>query len=192
MIATDFDDVIIDLDTFLRAELERRTGHSFPDRSKYYVDIPGMTSDEVGQLVGQILEEKTEIMNPIKGTIEALEKIHKLIQKEILIVTARESKLEKVTKNWLSKHVGNKFPYTIKFTNRKSKIDFFNKDTRFFIDDHPFFANDSSKVLEHVFLLDKPWNQNIYLRKNVSRIKTVETVYVVLQKLLNMERSGKS
>lgn len=191
MLSTDLDDVIIDTHKLTRDELLRRTGFDVGmKRDKYYVTVPGYTNEEIGDMIGDILKTKTLLADEIPGSIKSLQKIFELTKKEILIITAREPYLSKVTNEWLKEHVEDRFPYRVVFTNHKSKNDFFNEDTKFFIDDHPYFVREASKVLDRVFLMDKSWNRKITLYKNITRIKNIEEVYIFLKYLIKIKKIG--
>lgn len=188
MIATDLDDIIVDFEKLLRDEILSRTGYDIShNREKYYIDIPGMTNAEAKELIDDIVQHHSHMADEIPGAIDAFAEIHKIIGRDILIITARESEMRMATINWLRQHVGSRFPYEVRFTEHKSKNGFFDKDTRFFVDDHPYFVNEAAKVLEHVFLMDKGWNQNLTLRKNVTRIKNLDAILHFLRNLLKME-----
>ncbi len=188
MIATDLDNVIADFEELLRDEILKLTGYDVgSNRENYYITIPGISDEDAKKIINKIIFDKCGLADEIPGAIESLSKIYKLIKKDILIVTARGPELKIKTEKWLKDHIGSKFPYIVKFSNHKSKNDFFEKDTRFFIDDHPYFVNEAAKKLEHVFLMDKGWNRNIFLKSNVTRIKNIETVFQFLKHLLKME-----
>lgn len=188
MIAFDFDDVIADLQPVIRKEIIKQTGHDIGEHRKtYFVNIPGQSSDETKSMISEIIKYNTRLMDEIPNSINILGKIYKLIHRDILIITARRPKETKdETMDWLHEHIKNQFPYKVKFTNGQSKNDYFDSDIKYFVDDLPYYVNEAAKVLDHVFLLDKSWNQNIKLRRNISRIKTLESVYVFLEKSLKM------
>jgi len=188
MIAFDFDDVIADLNSILRNGILKRIGHDVTfERKKYHIDIPGMSNQDVSDLVGRVMYEDTPLMDPIPHSLESMKIIFEMVNKPLQIITARGDNVRTKTNDWLKDHIKNQFEYKAIYTDHKSKNAFFDKDTRFFVDDHPHFVSDASKVLEHVFLMNKSWNENIRLPRNVSRIDSLKTVVLVLKKILAAE-----
>jgi len=187
MIAFDFDDVISDLDSLLKKGIQKRTGITISQRKNYKIEIPGYESKQSDKIISEIIYDDCRLMDPIPRAIDNLNEIQKLIERDILIISARGKDVEKRTREWLEDHIKNRFPYMIKFSDRGSKINFFEKDIRFFVDDHPFFTHEASKLLEHVFLMHKPWNTDIYLRRNITRVQSLDTVTRFLKNTIKME-----
>ena len=188
MIAFDFDDVIFNLSSLLLEELQKRTGTKITERPSYYIDIPGYTNEELDKLIGDIIRDKTTFGEPVQYAIDSLEKIYQIIDRPILIITARRPDTRKNTEIWLDMNIKKRFPYEIRFTSSQTKSKFFDDDIRFFVDDLPHFANEAAKNLERVFLVNKEWNQNIHLNTNVSRIDDLRCVVKFLTTLNKQEK----
>lgn len=96
-----------------------------------------------------------------------------------LINEEKEEAIKKASSSnqWLDQHFHNKFS-KIFFTNeygrieeRKRKADICNDlELDFFVEDDLKYALDCEKTRTKIFLLDKPWNQNVRELNKIERV----------------------
>jgi len=186
MIEFDFDDVIVDCQTIVEAGLLEKTGIDVhPQRSKnFYVTVPGYTNTEVGDLVREILFKDTHKMKPTKLAIESLEKISKLINGPIKIITARQKGLRKVTEKLMDSFVKGKFKCQFIFSLEYKKSAFLSPSTKFFVDDLPHHVNELAAKLDTVFIMKRPWNKGRPLKSNVIPINSLQDVVKFIENIL--------
>lgn len=121
------------------------------------------------------LEEKLEdyeIFENAKETIIQLKQEH-----ELFILTSRKEAVKARTIIWLNTHFGENLFNEIIFINStqtqnncKGEVCVKN-NFDILIEDAPHFAEKSSKMGIKVFLMDRPWNQNIKNGANLQRVK---------------------
>jgi uncharacterized HAD superfamily protein len=188
MISCDVDDVIVDTRTFLKDEIYKKYGYKLGDTETYRFKLPGYNADEVESIIREVLVRSIDA-KPVPKSIKYLKKLYDLVGTRILFVTARKKTDKQITEAWLKKHIGSKFPYEVRYTDGKNKIFYFDKDTKFHIDDHPYFASEAARKLDYSFLIDNSWNQKVPYHKNLIRVDDMRSVYDFVRKVYRISRS---
>ena len=184
--ATDFDGVILDFKTMLIKGIKKRTNI---DVSKYMKGVmvhhPNIDEQTIRKLVKEILLEDTPSAKPIKATIKTLEKIYKLYNEPIIIVTNRSEDLHKVTEDWLDQNVSNKFEWEIRYGSGKiydSKVEYL-KDANWYLDDilEQLVSVCSLPNIRRCFW----YNQDVYdmsnMDKKIIKVSDINRVYDIIR-----------
>jgi len=125
--------------------------------------------------------ENIEFVKGAKQAVQTLSKNH-----ELIFLTARPVKIKEKTIRFFNKHFPESsfeiFHSGDFFAGNKSKAEIC-KDLgiSFLIEDNEHYALDCSKNCEKVFLLDKPWNQNMKNQKNIIRVKNWQEIMEMLK-----------
>jgi len=197
IIGFDLDDVIVDTSSFFRKYILDREGYDIGEsREEYYIKIPGKTDEYADNLVKDIYCN-IEQASPVKDAIKSVKKIYDLTKEKVVFITARHtsgwitdgSNLKDKTYDWLNKYIkgSDKFPWEVIFSSGRPKSEVLPDNLKYFVEDMPFFANDVSKKVETVFLIDKGWNRSTMFHSNVIRVKNINTVYLFLEKTLKYQ-----
>jgi uncharacterized HAD superfamily protein len=127
----------------------------------------------------------TQMFKDSKPFSEAKHAVRKLSRNyEMIVITARDTILERVTRDWLDEHFKELFTAT-HFTARynlegeiqtKASVALTNK-TDYLIDDALDHCEDAAKVgIKALLFGDYPWNQTDKLPKGVVRVKNWQEV----------------
>lgn len=127
---------------------------------------------------------------PVPGAVEAMNVLSQ--SHELTIVTSKPADLETMTHAWVEKHFPEVFQ-GIYFTNsfvtpehrqiKKSEL-CHKLGIEIFIDDSIGNVLDVATACEHVFLFDRPWNQEaVVLPPNVTRAYSWQEIVGTIQKL---------
>ncbi len=114
---------------------------------------------------------------PIAGATEALGELAKSY--EIIVMTSRDSTVEKVTHDWLNTHFPEIFTQVHLLGNRKDSVSWQRKSevckelgVGYLIDDHLYNIIETSEVgISTLLFGDYPWNQIANLPAGVTRVR---------------------
>ncbi len=197
IIGFDLDDVVVNSETFIRNYILKKEGYDIGlNREEYLIKIPGHDNKYADDLVKEAYSHIEEA-GPVKNALQTIKKIYELTNQKIIFITARhitgwipgKVTLKKKTIDWLEEYISgsNKFQWDVVFSNGHPKSTVLPKEMKYFVEDVAYFANDLSKKLETVFLIDKAWNKYAMIESNVIRVKNIDIVYLFLKKTLKYQ-----
>jgi uncharacterized HAD superfamily protein len=179
-VAVDFDDVIFDFN-----------GHFAPWHNKHFgtnvsyesitsftlSDVYGSTDAVMLERVRQFTHENHAIVQPIAGARVALGRLKE--KYKLCVVTSRSETLKDVMHDWSRDNVHHAV-HAYHFTNGFGGLDHHVKRTKssickeidavVHIEDAPMHAYEVSQSGVHVLLPDRPWNRNMAMPKNITRV----------------------
>lgn len=127
---------------------------------------------------------------PIPGAVEAMDTLSQ--SHELTIVTSKPADLETMTHAWVEKHFPKVFQgiyFTSSFVTPEhqqiKKSELCRKfGIEVFIDDSIANVLDVATACEHVFLFDRPWNQEkVALPANVTRAYSWQEIVTAIENL---------
>ncbi len=147
----------------------------------------GTFEDAVSKVHKFYLSDYFNEIAPVEGSIEALSSLR--MKNELFLITARPLSIEKNTRDWIDMHFGGMFSgmymadaLTLKSGSFKSQI-CNDLGIDVMIEDNIGNALECSKNVRHVFLFNTPWNQDVGLPENVTRIKSWNELIENLEKI---------
>lgn len=180
MIAFDIDGVVVDFELHMVNKIKELTGIEIPyPLDKYYSTIPGLSKEESKKYFQEVLLTAPE-SKPIEGAFGILEKIHILLDRKILFITSRSKELEEATYKVFNEHIGNTFPFEIRFCSNKLKYELFDDDIKYFVDDDLYILNKMRDYIKFGFLVDTIKCGNDELPDNIVRVPNLKEVYKLL------------
>lgn len=173
-IAFDIDGVVAKSETAICDELLERTGHDLRNLwTSFDFSVPGYTWPETYDIIQDGILKRTDEIEPHEGAVNAIHTLYEYYEKKrpITFVTARPEMLEQVTHEWIKEHIGDIW-YEVVFTEDKGK---YLKDNKFniIIEDRLKTANDLSKDLTVIYLINRPWNEGREHAWNIIRVDSV-------------------
>lgn len=128
-------------------------------------ELWGITKDEMTLELEEFLENHSHTVEPILGSVEAIDELAK--NHELLILTSRSESMKDRTIEWLNIHYPAKFQDFL-FANHwlkakgKTKADLCRDfKIELVIEDSPLFAKELAEQGFKVVLFDKLWNQGL-------------------------------
>jgi uncharacterized HAD superfamily protein len=113
---------------------------------------------------------------PVENSVEEVAKLS--LKHDLVVITSRALWIEDITTDWINKYFPNMFKKIVQ-TNQFSKADENKKkksdicsmlNVSILIDDGPEYCEDCAQAGFKVYLYDRPWNTDIELHKNVTRV----------------------
>jgi len=180
-IAFDLDGTLADSYPAFRKGILTRTGWDCHPLTRHSVHPPEVSESEVGRMIADILLEYNRTILPYNEIPKALKKIHAIIKKPIMIVTARQEALRDCTEDWYRRNLP--VPVDLNFVQSMKKRDFLvEKKIKIWVDDRLLTANHISKEIETVFLLDRIWNQRRRTQPGIIRAKNLNRIAEYMEK----------
>ena len=201
-IGLDLDDTICDFITPLTNYANKKVGLNikFDDYLSYdFADVWNMDPVTAQSIVTEFIFENdgNNILNlpPIPGAIEKLKKIKSKINCEYYIISARDTRLLEITKEWINKYFPINFINGIEFGNiyssddkpKRSKYEMCkNRNVQFLFEDRIDHIRDCYIKFEGHFVsmcLNRPWNSykqsglNCIMFTQYQDIKVSDIVY---------------
>lgn len=193
-VAIDIDDVLVDSVTPIFNHYNKKYGTTLTKKDYYSKDIKVLGVSEYAvaakRLEKYLASAEYTTLPPLA---EAVRAIHRLSEQyRFVAVTSRPAFIEHATRAWLKKHfddliedvIFTHFVMAADHSNHpsvSSKVDVCQRiGAAYMIDDHLHHAVPAASVVEEVFLIDQPWNQQANLPKNVSRVKDWSVIETVL------------
>ncbi len=193
-IGVDLDDVLLEIVAGLFPWHNRLYGTNNKKEEVRPFELSSSWNCTKEEAVSRILDfyqtpEHADCM-PVPGATEAMAALGQSY--ELVIVTSKPANLETMTQAWVEKHFPKVFQ-GIYFTNsfvtpehqQVKKSELCRKlGIEIFIDDSIGNVIDVATACEHVFLFDRPWNQeNVALPANVTRAYSWKEIVDAIQKL---------
>ena len=154
----------------------------------YKIQVNGICQKEISKFIYERLLLRSNRIQPIKPSVEALPKILELFdQKYIPIITSRNKNLFNCTEKWCQKNLS--IPFKLFFTDGidadKLKI-ILENDIHYFADDRFRTVNDIAPFIKTSFLINYKWNADRKEHQNVIRKDNLAQVLEYLKdKLIN-------
>lgn len=179
IIASDLDEVLADLISPLTSYVNKRFDKNIKleDYKTYKLFVTwGCSSEESWRIADDFYATKDfDNLLPIANSQNVVSLLKK--DYDLYVITSRPYHTKEKTVDWLNKHFSNTFS-DVYLTNNQDKFkksDICNRlNASYFIDDS--FENildvaENSPSVKKLFLMDRPWNQNVKLTNNMYRIK---------------------
>ncbi len=182
LIAMDLDEVLAETLTGVISFHNQKygTGLSKDDFKSYnWWETWGGTRDQV---VDKFFEFAQSIyfqeVKPLKDAVDAVSILG--MKHELIVLSSRQTELEKQTLEWVEKHFPNKFRDVLvtnhhdwaKSGNTMTKVEVCQKlEVDVLIEDSLSYANECASENTIVFLLDYSWNMG-KMKKNIIRVKS--------------------
>jgi len=181
-IAFDIDGVISNTEPIFDREIFKKTGHDISGTyNTFYIEVPGVDPKDVTNMITTSILECSEDIKPWPDALVGLKQIYAKTKVMPLFLTARPKILEDVTRWWLDKHI--KCPYVLMFRRGADKGPYLkSKGYNVFVEDRLRTANQLSKHISSIFLVNRPWNKDRDTEWNVIR---VDGMIEVADKYLN-------
>jgi len=142
-------------------------------------ELWGITKDEMTKELEEFFQNHSHIVEPILGSVEAIDELAK--KHELLILTSRSDSMKEKTLEWLNLHYPSKFQdflfanHWLK-SNGKTKTDLCKDfNIELVIEDSPLFAKELAKQGFKVILFDKLWNQGLE-HGNITRVNSWQEI----------------
>jgi uncharacterized HAD superfamily protein len=178
-IAIDLDEVTVDLLKEVNEYYNNKhdTDFKLSDFHNYdWWEIWGIPLDDaVNEFYSFMESPESRKIQPIYGAIESIEKLRS--QNDVVIITARQNEIKEMTLEWVQEYIPGLEKHTY-FTNHLSRISKHVKKSEIalelnvdlLIDDQLRNAYDCAENGIKVLLYNQPWNQNLQLNKNITRV----------------------
>jgi uncharacterized HAD superfamily protein len=180
-IGIDLDDILADFfPSFLNFYNRTHQKHfSIADITNFHIWKIGIgrTKEEAIAFVDEFHDSAHyDLIPPVQGSRESLVELSQLPDSSLYIITSRPLNYRIKTNKFIQKHFSS-IPlavyYSHDFNNgegpKKSEI-CQRLEVDFFVEDCFAYAKSCSEKGLNVLLLDKPWNQNEELPKNITRV----------------------
>lgn len=188
-IGIDFDDVIMDSGTTICHYHNDNYNTKITPKDLYTYEFQKVYGCDREEMIRRIFKfyftpEHTQTP-PISNAVESIKKLIEL--NNVFVVTGRPESVREQTREWLGKHLpelSDKIYFTGHFHEEGKKPDGITKknicqdlDIDIFIEDAPVHVEDVAPVVERVFMLDTPWNQDYKnFKSNVKRVFSWEEI----------------
>jgi len=185
-IAFDIDDVLCDLvgDFLIFYNKKFDTYFKYNNFYSYaWYDVLEHNKNDFKLVIDEYLDNGGYLkLTPYNDMINLLKDLS--IDNDIYLITARPDIYDKDTKKWLDKFLGNSYKRLIYSNNNHSyknnnltKAEICKKlDIKFIVEDAIDYAINCVKLGIRVFLVDRPWNQDIKEYKDLIRVKNADEI----------------
>jgi len=185
IIAVDIDDVIFPFVPGFVKYLRKHSIHlkeedfTIYDLSKIYE----IDRERAAQLVVEFVESDHMFSLPVANSVEALKKLS--AEYEIIIMTARDKRFEKLTHHWVEKHFGGSYKsihivdaHYVAGGSPKAKAEAsLRLGVNYLIDDLPVYVDEVAAVgIKCLLFGNYAWNRQAKLHQNVTRVKDWQEV----------------
>ncbi len=190
VIGLDFDDVLMELHEPLFAYHNLNYGTKLDKDSATTYDIWDIFKCEREEAEQRIVDfyhsEHHHKASPVLGGPEAIKRLSQ--DNSLVIITSRPEFIQERTLEWLERHYPKVFDHVC-FTNifrgegavKKNKSKACEElGVDIFVDDNLDNAHDVASNGRPVLLLDAPWNRNVDLLSNITRVYDWEHILKVL------------
>lgn len=148
----------------------------------------GITEEEsIGRVYRFYESDEFYSIKPLDGAVEAIETLHE-IGHHLELITARPKIMEVKTRNWINKYFPDKFSnihitnsYALEGTSVKKSEVCKKQNIPLIIDDSPHHAIDCASAGVDAILLNYPWNLNVAMPENVTRVNSWKEIIEILQ-----------
>lgn len=190
MIGFDFDDTIANLSLLMEEKLlsDYNMKLNVTNRKFYYCTYPGVTDEEMGEMVRTIINKYTRYMEPEFGELLTLQKVFKYTKKPIIIITNRGEQEADKAREWLRFMTDAYAPFEFEvFSSRNiPKIEFIKEfKLQYFVDDKLETAKeiiqDENYNIERVYIKDKSWNRQPFLPSKIIRIYKLSDIFATIK-----------
>jgi uncharacterized HAD superfamily protein len=182
MIAFDIDGVVADLQTVLRKAVLDKYDFDITnvDIDQYLISVPGVSSQELSDLVLEIILLKSDEIKPYPKVAHTLQALYKVEQKPIVFVTARRKETMYVTHEWIKNNI--MVPAIIHSVRSSEKCNFLKeRGITYFTDDLYETAAEVAQCIPWSFLMSRPWNENKPDPSSVIRVRDLrEPIFLYL------------
>ena len=161
------------------------TNVKMEDIDSYFItEVFGITQQETNDRVFEFYKSNECANLPVEKDAKEVLIALKKLGHEVSIITSRDTEIEEMTRNWLSKNFPGMFDEII-FTKQFSRKGIYNNDYRksqackeinadMLVEDAPFFAEDVANEGIKVALIEKTWNKSFKTEnKNIIKIKSL-------------------
>jgi len=191
-IAFDLDSTLVDLTTVFNTVLDEM----FPGHRKLNVDSfqihtePALTNKEIWWVFYEVFP-RVKDLKPFPGAIETLEKLYQYTGDPISIITARPMNFATETYRLVHRIMGS-IPYSLHITqDSREKIKYLH-GIDYFVDDRRRTAIELAENGKHVYLVDRPWNQELpdlspKVFHSITRIAEVEALKPIIEWFIRNE-----
>lgn len=150
---------------------------------KFDYPVPdGKTGKWIADEIGRAITYWGDKVMPYQTNLKMLERFLEF-QETIKIITARSPKTEAATKEWLYKWLD--VPYELNMVGyHGEKLEhLMAAGVSVYVDDRFRTVNRLAGHLEHVFLINQPWNYGRVADNRVIRVDTLSDMYFKLKEL---------
>lgn len=182
-IGIDIDEVVVE---FFKKYLELfnekfEKNIDFDSWTKYNIwDFTDISREDALGLVNEFQESGgLDDLELVEGVKEALMELNQ--KYEIYFITSRPQSIKEKTENFL-KNLFSEFNFELHFSggvwnDSKSKVTICNElGIKIMVEDNADYALGCAEKGVKVFLLDKPWNQNVEEHENVIRVRNWDEI----------------
>jgi len=178
-IAFDLDGVLCDSYPAFRKDFWIKYAYDiYLEQNRYEIVIPNALKNIIIKNIRDILVKYNDYIYPYPETYETLLSIYVETMKPITIITAREKDfLANTTKKWCQDNL--RIPFELHFCDAHKKkylLKSFDQKIDYWVDDRLAIANDMSSIMDIVFLMNRRWNIERGVKKNVVRIDTLDEI----------------
>ena len=178
-IGMDIDGVISDFVTSFRKVVKKERGIDLKYCDIHQHDLHkvlGLEKDETYKLVDKTFRYELGFQH---GAIDGINEL--FLDHEIILITSRSPKIEKITKDWLQ---NNNIRYDdIIFTKAGEKCQENKHCLDVIIDDHLKEINNCIDIVPNVLVYDHPWNQSDNASDRFHRVFSWEDILDHLEQL---------
>ncbi len=190
VLGLDFDNVLMDFYSGINEYHNQKYNTDYSREKCVVVNLEkvwGCTTEEMHRRIVDFYHSDIHSETPpMAGAREALEKLRD--SHSLVVVTSRPNFIKEKTMSWLDKHFPNLFDQ-VYFTNlylgeakhKKSKAEACKElGVDVFVDDFVSYATDVAQSGTKTLLLDAPWNRDVELHPNITRVNSWDHILEVL------------
>lgn len=178
LVSFDFDGCICDIYSIVRKHsIKRFDFDPFEYQTSHEIKIPFLNREKTSEFIIDISANNTHEALPYKNAKEGLTLFYNRFNKiPLTIITARRPDERAIVEQWLN----NYFPeinFNVIMAGTTHKTSFIENKFSYMVEDKYSSALEISEIVKKCFLINRSWNLNREINKNILRCTDILDVY---------------